>query len=95
MKLNDQKKQRIHVKIGEFRIPLVVLSEQEEEILRKAGKQVNKCNDEYQKIFPIMSKEEILAITALRLATVIFKMEKNEDINPLFSFSESFDKELK
>ena len=42
MELNDTKQQKIHVKIGNYRIQLNVSGEQEEEIFRKAEKQVNK-----------------------------------------------------
>ena len=95
MELNDTKQQKIHVKIGNFRFPLNVSSEQEEEIFRKAEKQVNKYIAEYNKNYPKKSDEEIIALAALRLATVIFKMEMHQDINPLAIRIESLDKELK
>jgi cell division protein ZapA (FtsZ GTPase activity inhibitor) len=95
MELNDTRQQKIHVKIGNFRIQLNVSGEQEEEIFRKAEKQVNKYIAEYNKNYPKKSDEEIIALAALRLATVIFKMEMHQDINPLAIRIESLDKELK
>jgi cell division protein ZapA (FtsZ GTPase activity inhibitor) len=94
MELNDTKQQKIHVKIGNFRIPMNVLDEQEEEIFRKAEKQVNTYIAEYNKNYPNMSDEEIIALAAFRLASVIFKMEMHQDIDPLAIRIESLDKEL-
>lgn len=95
MELDDIKQQKIHVKIGNFRLPLNVLSEQEEEIYRKAEKLANRYFDEYQRIYPFRSEAEILTISALRLAAVVYKMELDEDIEPLATFIQGLDNELK
>ena len=95
MESNNTKQQKIHVKIGNFRFPLNVSSEQEEEIFRKAEKQVNKYIAEYRKNYQNKLYEEIITLSALRLATVIIKMEMHQDIHPLAIQIETLDKELK
>ncbi len=94
-------KLKIHLQVGGYRIPLTIEYEDEkekeinEEIFRKSEKQVNKYIDEYLKLYPRLSGEEILSLVSLRLATVIFKMEMNQDIEPAIEKIQNLDDELK
>lgn len=94
MNLTEDTKLRIHLIIGGFRIPMMI-DREDEEIYRKAEKQVNKYLEEYQKLYTRSSGEEIWTLIALRLAVVIFKMEANEDIEPVIERIQSLDEELK
>jgi cell division protein ZapA len=87
-------KLKIHLVIGAYRFPMNI-DRTEEEIYRNAEKQVNKYIEDYQKQYPRISGEEILSLVSLRLAIVIFKMEMNQDIEPVIEKIQSLDKELK
>lgn len=89
----DDNKLIIHLVLGGFRFPMNIDLE-DEDIYRKAEKQVNKYLKEYQKQYPLISAEEIRSLVALRLAVVIYKMEKNQNIEPVIEKIQSLDDEL-
>lgn len=93
MELDETKQQNIHLMIGCFRIPLKV-DAVEEDIYRKAEKQLNMFINKYQKEYLLLSSEQILAIVALRMAVIVFKMKLNEEVDPIVEKLQSWDDEL-
>ena len=90
---NEENKLRIHTVIGGFRFPMNI-DRNEEEIYRNAEKQVNRYIDDYQKQYPNFSAEEIRSLVAFQLAVVIYKMEMNQDIEPVIERIQSLNDEL-
>lgn len=93
MSSSEENKLRIHTVIGGFIFPMNIVRD-EEEIYRKAEKQVNRYIDVYQKQYLNFSAEEILSLVAFQLAVVIYKMESNESIDPVIEKIKSLDNEL-
>lgn len=93
MNSNKDNKLKIHTTIGSFRFPMLI-ERDEEEIYRKAEKQVNRYIDEYAKKYLNSSAEEIRSLVAFQLAVVIYKMETNQSIDPLIEKIQSLDNEL-
>ncbi len=79
--------------LGCYRMSFTI-DREEEEIYRKAEKQVNSFITEYQKLFPDKSGEEICSIVAFRLAVVVFKMEFNQDDSFLADRIKNLDDEI-
>jgi len=90
---NEENKLRIHTVIGGFRFPMNI-DRNEEEIYRNAEKQVNRYIDDYQKQYLNLSAEEIRSLVAFQLAVVIYKMEMNQDIEPVIERIQSLNDEL-
>lgn len=86
-------KLKINTSIGCYRMQFTI-DREEEEIFRKAEKQVNSFITEYQKLFPNKSGEEIFSIVAFRLAVVVFKMEFNQDDSFLVDRIKNLDDEI-
>lgn len=62
------KKQRINIIIAGRTYPLTV-SEDEEEVLRKVGKQINNMIKDFEANYNIQDKQDALAMCALTLGT--------------------------
>ena len=93
MKPDKEKQLKIHVVIDGFRIPMNI-DRNEEEVYRKAEKQINRYIDDYQKQYPRLSTEEIRSLVAFRLAVVVYKIEYNQNIEPVIDKIRSLDEEL-
>lgn len=62
------KKQRINIIIAGRTYPLTI-SEEEEEVLRKVGKQINNMIKDFEANYNIQDKQDALAMCALTLGT--------------------------
>ena len=72
----------------------MIIDREDEEIYRKAEKQVNRYIDDYQKQYLNLSAEEIRSLVAFQLAVVIYKMESNLSIDPVIEKIRILDNEL-
>ncbi len=83
----------IHVNVGGFRLPLNILRE-DEEIYRKAEKEVNTLLTKFQQKYNQRSAEEVLSLTAYHLAVALQKKEFSLDASPVISRIKKMDEEL-
>ncbi|MEG1837661.1 MAG: cell division protein ZapA [Bacteroidaceae bacterium] len=81
--MND--KIKINLQIADVTYPLFIKSD-DEELVRKAGKQINDKLNKYRAHFPNLEPEKFMAMVALDLSTENLRLEKKNDIEP---FAES------
>ncbi len=74
----------IHVSVGGFRIPLHIARE-DEELYRRAEKEVNALLGKYQKMYVRRSSEEILSLVSYQLALARHKAEFASDTTSLIN----------
>jgi cell division protein ZapA len=66
----------IKIKIVSREYPLTIKAE-EEEMVRKAAELINQQVSEYEKNYSVNNKQDLLAMSALQLATQVVKMQQN------------------
>ncbi len=74
-------KRVIHVSIGALKLPVRVSkeNEQDEELVRKAAKLINKRMNQYQKMFSDKDIFDILAMTSLELTKELMVLDRNKE----------------
>lgn len=89
--------QKISLKIFELQetLKLEVASEQQEEVLRKAEKQINAAIKLYRSKWPVTSLEKILSMVLLNFAVRSLQVADEQDINPLMKELEALEANLK
>lgn len=65
----------IKIKIVSREYPLTI-KEEEEEIVRKAADLINQQVNEYEKNYSVNNKQDLLAMSALQLATQVVKTQQ-------------------
>lgn len=65
----------IKIKIANRVYPLTIKAEEEEGV-RKAADYINHSINEYERLYDVKDKQDLLAMTALKVATRNFEMEK-------------------
>lgn len=74
----------IKIKIANRVYPLTVNAEEEEGI-RKAAEKINHSIDEFERLYDVKDKQDLLAMAALKVATRNFDLEnKNSVVNAGF-----------
>ncbi len=68
----------IKVIIANRPYPLTVSSEEEEELIRKAAKQINEMVKDYESKYAVKDKQDLLAMCALDYATKSIRFEGKE-----------------
>lgn len=66
----------IKIKIVSREYPLTIKAG-EEEMVRKAAELINQQVSEYEKNYSVNNKQDLLAMSALQLATQVVKMQQN------------------
>ncbi len=93
MESTEEKKRKIHIMVGYFRVPMRIdLSE--EIIYRNAEKVVNKLLTETHKTYPLRSEEEILCLSLYNIAVALVKTEMNPEVAPLAESISKWNEEI-
>ena len=93
----DSKGRKITLRIADMVLPLRVKSEKEEELYRKAAKQINDKLNTYRSHFAndAVGKDKILAMVTIDFAFKALSLEDRNDTTPFTKRIESFNAELK
>ncbi len=75
-------KRKINLVIAEITLPMTVRSEWEEEMYRKAAKQINDKLNKYRTYFPEEGKERLLAMLAFDFSYKALSLENRNDTQP-------------
>ncbi len=70
----------IKIKIANRVYPLTVKSEEEEGV-RKAADNINQSINEFERLYDVKDKQDLLAMAALKVATHNFEVEKKGIVN--------------
>ncbi|MCK9161113.1 MAG: cell division protein ZapA [Bacteroidaceae bacterium] len=72
---------KINLQMADSFFPLTI-NREDEEIIRKAAKQVNIMLNEYRKHYSKLSVEKLFAMTAFRFSLEVLQLEKHNDTLP-------------
>lgn len=89
--MND--KIKINLRIADQNYPLTI-NREDEEVVRKAAKQVNDNLNKYRTHFPTLESEKILAMVAYDLSLKNLRMENRNDTSPFTEKIEELTQEL-
>lgn len=93
----DSKGRKITLRIADMVLPMRIKSEKEEELYRKAAKQINDKLNTYRSHFASDSvdDEAILAMVTIDFAFRTLSLEDRNDTAPFAKRLQSYNKELK
>jgi cell division protein ZapA (FtsZ GTPase activity inhibitor) len=86
--------QKFTLTVAGKKYPIKDVKREEERIYRKAGDDINKKIERYGAAFPSAELKDLLTMAAIHVAVENIRMEKAQDVSPVFDKIKALNNEL-